>query len=44
MWERIFSEFLPASSYKMTEQADLEYYYENNENIFCELWVPVERK
>lgn len=43
MWERIFSEFLPASSYKMTEQADLEYYYENNENIFCELWVLVEK-
>lgn len=44
MWERIFSEFLPASPYKMTAQADLEYYYENNENIFCELWIPVERK
>lgn len=44
MWERIFSEFLPASPYKMTDQADLEYYYENDENIFCELWIPVERK
>lgn len=44
MWERIFSEFLPTSPYKMTEQADLEYYYENNENIFCELWIPVEKK
>ncbi|MEG9320394.1 effector binding domain-containing protein [Fusobacterium varium] len=44
MWEKIFGEFLPASSYKMIEQADLEYYYKNNKNIFCELWVPVERK
>lgn len=44
-WERIFSEFLPSSPYEMLEEYDLEYYPENSEdNLFCEIWIPVKKK
>lgn len=43
-WERIFSEFLPGSDYKMIEDADFEFYSEDLKDCFCEIWIPVEKK
>lgn len=43
-WSRFYKEFLPQSGYVQTELTDYEIYYENREeNLFCELWIPVER-
>lgn len=44
-WDRIFKEFLPESNYNMLDDIDFELYSENNEeDCFCEIWIPVERK
>jgi len=44
-WERIFKEFIPGSDYNMLDDTDFELYYEKNEeNCFCEIWIPIERK
>lgn len=44
-WDRIFKEFLPESNYNMLDDMDFELYPENNEeDCFCEIWIPVERK
>lgn len=44
-WSRYFKEFLPQSGYAQTERTDYEIYFENGEcGVFCELWIPVEKK
>lgn len=44
-WDRIFKEFLPGSEYNMLDADDFELYAENGEeDCFCEIWIPVERK
>lgn len=44
-WERIFKEFLPGSDYEMLEDTDFELYpHEKKEGIFCEVWIPVQKK
>ncbi|SFC62366.1 AraC family transcriptional regulator [Alkalibacterium subtropicum] len=44
-WERIFKEFLPGSNYRMLEASDFEFYpAEKDEALFCEIWIPVEKK
>ena len=43
-WSRFYKEFLPQSGYAQTELTDYEIYYEKGDpNLFCELWIPVER-
>ncbi len=39
MWERIFKEFLPGSTYEMAPGTDFEYY--GASECFCEIWIPV---
>lgn len=44
-WDKIFKEFLPGSDYNMLDADDFEFYPENSEqDCFCEIWIPVERK
>lgn len=44
-WNRIFKEFLPSSDYRMLDDTDFELYPgEENSGIFCEIWIPVEKK
>lgn len=44
-WDKIFKEFLPGSDYNMLDADDFELYAENGEeDYFCEIWIPVERK
>lgn len=43
-WNRFYNEFLPLSGYEQTELADYEIYYEKSEdNLFCELWIPIKK-
>lgn len=45
MWDRIFKEFLPGAGYNMLDDTDFELYYEDGEpGVFCEIWIPVEKK
>ncbi|BBF43609.1 transcriptional regulator, AraC family [Lachnospiraceae bacterium KM106-2] len=45
MWKRFFTEFLPQSQYEQSEKTDYEIYFEKGEpGLFCELWIPVEKK
>lgn len=44
-WERFYKEFLPQTGYVSSETTDYEIYYEKGrEGLFCELWVPVNKK
>lgn len=44
-WGRIFTEFLPSSEYKMLDETDFELYKDDDNNdCFCEIWIPVEKK
>lgn len=44
-WSRIFKEFLPGSEYEFAEAIDFEYYPdESEENLFCEIWIPIGKK
>ena len=44
-WDRIFKEFLPGSEYSMLDDTDFELYSEDLESgVFCEVWIPVEKK
>lgn len=44
-WDRIFKEFLPCSEYIMLDDTDFELYSDNLESeVFCEVWIPVEKK
>lgn len=44
MWGRFYREFLPQTGYKAAETTDYEIYPERGKpNLFCELWIPVEK-
>jgi AraC family transcriptional regulator len=44
-WDRIMKEFLPGSDYSILDDIDFELYPEKNEDhVFCEIWLPVEKK
>lgn len=44
-WNRIFKEFLPSSEYTMLDDTDLEVHSDELESeVFCEVWIPVEKK
>lgn len=44
-WDRIFKEFLPGSEYNMLDDVDFEYYPSKKEDdLFCEIWIPIVRK
>jgi AraC family transcriptional regulator len=47
MWNRIYSEFLPQSEYRMIEDMDFEFYPEGDgskKDYISEIWIPVEKK
>lgn len=45
MWSKFFKEFVPQTGYMQTDDTDYEIYFEKGENdLFCELWVPVVKK
>ena len=44
-WETFFKEFLPQSGYESIEKTDYAVYFDDSKNgLFCELWIPIERK
>lgn len=44
-WSRYYKEFLPQSGYEQSEKIDYEIYFERGEQgLFCELWIPVDKK
>lgn len=44
-WGRIHDEFEPQSDYRMLDETDFEFYPEQKEeDLFCEIWVPVKKK
>lgn len=44
-WEQIYKEFFPQTGYQMRNYPDFEYYpAENEDHLFCEIWVPIEKK
>ncbi len=44
-WSRFFKEFSPQTGYVQTDDSDYEIYFEKGApGLFCELWVPVEKK
>ncbi len=44
MWSKFYKEFVPQTGYTQTEKTDYEIDYERGEkNLFCELWVPVQK-
>ncbi len=42
-WEYILKQFLVNTDYKRVEELDFEFYPHGREDIFCELYIPVER-
>ncbi len=45
VWDRIYKEFLPSSEYNMVDDVDFELYPETgDQGVFCEIWIPVEKK
>ena len=44
-WSKFYKEFLPQMGYEATEATDYELYFENGKpGLFCELWVPIQKK
>lgn len=44
-WKRFYREFLPQTEYKASDNTDYEIYPQCGEkDLFCELWIPVEKK
>lgn len=43
-WDRIHTEFLPCSGYNMLDDTDYELYPANSGELFCEIWIPIEKK
>lgn len=44
-WSRFYKEFLPRTGYASSDATDYEVYFENGkEGLFCELWIPVEKR
>lgn len=47
MWEKIYSEWFPSSSYRPSGSAELEVYTNDDarkEDYYSEIWIPVENK
>jgi AraC family transcriptional regulator len=45
VWDHIFKEFLPGSKYKLLDAIDFEKYSDDFENnVFCEIWIPIALK
>ncbi|MBE5790666.1 MAG: AraC family transcriptional regulator [Clostridiales bacterium] len=45
IWSRFYKEFLPQMGYASAEETDYEVYFENEKpGVFCELWIPIEKK
>lgn len=43
-WSKFFKEFTPQTGYTQTDDTDYEIYFEKaEENLVCELWVPVRK-
>lgn len=40
-WEKFYREFLPQSGYEPSEETDFEIYFEKEQGMFCELWIPI---
>lgn len=44
-WAKFYKEFLPQMGYIARQETDFEIYFEKEKpGIFCELWIPVEKK
>ncbi len=44
-WSKFFKEFSPQTGYVQTDDTDYEIYFEKGENnLMCELWIPVVKK
>lgn len=44
-WAKFYKEFLPQMGYIARQETDYEIYFEKEKpGIFCELWIPVEKK
>lgn len=44
-WSKFFKEFSPQTGYIQTDDTDYEIYFEKSENnLMCELWIPVIKK
>lgn len=44
-WSKFHKEFAPQTGYTQTDDTDYEIYFERSEpNLFCELWVPVQKQ
>ncbi len=44
-WGKFFKEFSPQTGFVQTDDTDYEIYFESGERgLFCELWIPVEKK
>ena len=44
-WSKFYKEFLPQMGYVARQETDYEIYFEKEKpGIFCELWIPVEKK
>ena len=45
MWSKFYQEFLPQMGYIARQETDYEIYFEKEKpGVFCELWIPVEKK
>lgn len=44
-WSKFYREFLPQMGYTASEATDYELYFETEQpGLFCQLWIPVQRK
>ena len=42
LWKRVFSEWLPATDYEITDGPQVEYYPATQDgSVICEIWIPV---
>lgn len=45
MWTRFYKEFLPQTGYESMDVTDYEIYFETRKpGLFCQLWIPVQKK
>lgn len=42
-WEKFYKEFLPQSDYESSMETDYEVYFEEGD-LFCELWIPIQKR
>ena len=44
-WTQFYKEFLPQSGYEASEETDYELYFDSGQDdLFCELWIPVKKR